>query len=107
MAVLDLLGRRWVLRIVWELRAGPLGFNELQARCDAMSPSVLNQRLADLRGAAVIEQAEGGGYVLTREGEQLLRALSALEAWSRRWAARMAAVARGGRRGPSVRAPRR
>ena len=25
MALLDLLGRRWTLRIVWELRDGPLG----------------------------------------------------------------------------------
>ena len=34
MALLDLLGRRWTLRVLWELRADALGFRELQARCD-------------------------------------------------------------------------
>src|SRR6185436_20644032 len=48
MAALDLLGRRWTLRILWELRDGPVGFRDLQARCDAMSPSVLHQRLNEL-----------------------------------------------------------
>lgn len=36
MALLDLLGRRWALRIIWELRATPLTFRELRTRCDAM-----------------------------------------------------------------------
>ena len=91
MALLDLLGRRWVLRIVWELRSGRLGFNDLQARCDGMSPSVLNLRLADLRAAGVVALAEGRGYELTREGEALIEALGALDGWAQRWAARSAA----------------
>lgn len=33
-AALDLLGRRWILRILWELRSGPMGFRALQALCD-------------------------------------------------------------------------
>ncbi len=52
MALLDLLGRRWTLRVLWELRRGPLTFAELQRRCDAMSPSVLNQRISELRAAS-------------------------------------------------------
>ena len=48
MAVLDLIGRRWTLRILWELRDGPQGARALRDRCDAMSPSVLYQRLAEL-----------------------------------------------------------
>ncbi len=34
-AALDLLGRRWILRILWELRNGPIGFRALQAFCDS------------------------------------------------------------------------
>ncbi len=49
MALLDLLGRRWALRVVWELRDGPLVFRALQERCAGMSSSVLNQRLRELR----------------------------------------------------------
>ena len=42
MALLDLLGRRWALRVLWELRAGPVpGFRELQSRCGGVSSSVL------------------------------------------------------------------
>jgi DNA-binding HxlR family transcriptional regulator len=28
----ELAGRRWTLRLVWELRGGPLAFNELRIR---------------------------------------------------------------------------
>jgi hypothetical protein len=38
MALLDLLGRRWALRVLWELRDGEaLTFRELQARCGGVS----------------------------------------------------------------------
>ena len=55
MALLDLLGRRWSLRVIWELRDGPLSFRETQARCGAISSSVLNDRLAELRAAGIVE----------------------------------------------------
>jgi len=87
MALLDLLGRRWTLRVLWELRDGPLAFRILQARCDGMSSSVLNQRLAELRAAGVVEHARDG-YLLSREGERLLDELEPLQAWAERWAAR-------------------
>src|SRR5512133_1347094 len=40
----DLLGRRWALRVLWELREERLGFRALQSRCDDMSSSVLRDR---------------------------------------------------------------
>ena len=85
MALLDLLGRRWTLRVVWELRRGPLTFAELQRRCDAMSPSVLNQRISELRAARIIAH-EGGGYRLTAEGKKLLASIAPLDDWAKRWA---------------------
>jgi DNA-binding HxlR family transcriptional regulator len=88
MALLDLLGRRWALRIAWELRGGPLTFRGLQERSDGLSPSVLNARLADLREAAIVEQRSGEGYALTAEGERLLAALAPLQDWAARWAKR-------------------
>jgi DNA-binding HxlR family transcriptional regulator len=87
MALLDLLGRRWALRTIWELRAGPCLFRELQERCDGMSSSVLNQRLGELRDAGVVELGERG-YALTAEGRLLLVAYEPLNAWAERWAAR-------------------
>ncbi len=87
MAALDLLGRRWALRVLWELRDGaPLSFRELRERCDSMSTSVLNQRLAELREARLLETGEGG-YRLTKAGMQLKDALEPLDGWAKRWAA--------------------
>lgn len=85
MALLDLLGRRWTLRVLWELRAEALGFRALQERCDSMSASVLNQRLSELREAGIVGPAADGGYALTRDGRELLAAFGPLEAWARRW----------------------
>jgi DNA-binding HxlR family transcriptional regulator len=87
MALLDLLGRRWALRIVWELRDEPLPFRALQERCSGMSSSVLNQRLGELRDAGVVDAGEGG-YALSAEGAELLESLRPLDAWAKRWAAR-------------------
>ena len=94
MALLDLLGRRWALRVIWELREDTLTFRELQARCGKISSSVLNQRLAELRSAGIVDP-RSGGYELTREGTRLLELYPPLQAWAERWAAR---EARAGRR---------
>lgn len=85
MALLDLLGRRWALRVLWELRDGERTFRELQAACDAMSPSVLNQRLAELRESGLVD-AKGQGYLLTNEGARLNAALLPLNDFAARWA---------------------
>lgn len=85
MAALDLLGRRWTLRIVWELSQAPAGFRELQRRCEHMSSSVLSTRLGELTGARVLT-LHGDAYHLTQLGEGLVEAIGPLNAWSRRWA---------------------
>jgi len=85
MALLDILGRRWTLRVIWELRGAALTFRELQSRCDEMSPTVLNQRLRELRDADIVALAEQGGYSLSESGVQLLEALMPLQKWSDKW----------------------
>lgn len=90
MAVLDLFGRRWCLRIVWELRDGPLGFRPLQQRCDDMSSSVLRQRLVELVEARILHQLPDSRYALTPLGRRAHQALRPLARWSDEWAAEMA-----------------
>ena len=85
MALLDLLGRRWTLRILWELREGTFTFRELQSCCDEMSPSVLNKRLAELRTAGIVALRREEGYGLTRQGVSLHKALAPLHHWAKRW----------------------
>ncbi len=89
MALLDLLGRRWALRVLWELRAPVPTFRALQAQCQGMSSSVLSQRLAELDDAGIVAARLAGGYALTPEGEALLAALDPLDQWAKRWADRV------------------
>jgi DNA-binding HxlR family transcriptional regulator len=84
MAALDVLGRRWTLRIMWELRDGPLGFRSLQARCDGMSSSVLRTRLLELVDERLVEQGDDG-YGLTAIGRELGEAIKPLTGWAERW----------------------
>jgi DNA-binding HxlR family transcriptional regulator len=90
MALLDLLGRRWALRILWELRAGALTFRALQGACGGTSPTVLNQRLKELRDSGLIDPISGG-YALTPLGHELREAIMPLIEWSTHWARSIAA----------------
>ena len=89
MVLLDLLGKRWALRVLWELREGSVPtFRELQARCGQISSSVLGERLRELRDAGIVAEPAGDGYALSEEGGELLQALAPIDAWAKRWAAR-------------------
>ncbi|MEV8529437.1 helix-turn-helix domain-containing protein [Streptomyces sp. NPDC052000] len=85
MAAMDLLGRRWALRILWELRAGPLGARALLARCAGLSSSVLYQRLRELMSSGIIASS-ADGYALTQLGTALGHALQPLNEWASTWA---------------------
>jgi DNA-binding HxlR family transcriptional regulator len=84
MRLLDLLGQRWALRVLWELRDGEaLTFRVLQERGGGLSSSVLSARLGELREAGIVERGDGG-YRLTGEGRSLLEALLPLNDWANR-----------------------
>lgn len=85
MAAMDLLGRRWALRILWELRDGPLGARALRSRCDRMSSSVLYERLDELTAARLIARDDAGDYQLSALGAALGPALESLDSWAGRW----------------------
>lgn len=83
-ALFDLLGRRWALGILWYLGDIPSTFRELQDRCGGISPSVLNSRLKDLRGAKIIARSLDG-YILTERGKELRTVIVPLAKWSANW----------------------
>lgn len=85
MALLDLLGRRWSLRILWELREAPLTSRALRTACDEASPTVLQTRLTELREAGFVELGEGGGYGLTPLGRDLFETFMPLHRFAERW----------------------
>ncbi|MBI5339618.1 MAG: helix-turn-helix transcriptional regulator [Mycolicibacterium rufum] len=84
MVVLDVLGRRGALRVLWELRNGALTFRALQEACET-NPGSLNARLKDLRELGTVHH-EDGGYRLSDSGRSLMKTLNSLQAWSEQWA---------------------
>jgi DNA-binding HxlR family transcriptional regulator len=92
MAALDLLGRRWALRVLWELRDGPVGARELRQRCDGMSSSVLYERLRELTAAGLLAREPDERYRLTPTGRSLAAAIRPLERWAVAWAASQSTV---------------
>jgi len=84
MALLDILGQRWTLRILWELRHGPLSFRKLRAQCEDVSPTLLNSRLKLLREVKIIELGSEG-YRLSLQGHQLAGSLTAMNNWAEDW----------------------
>jgi DNA-binding HxlR family transcriptional regulator len=85
MALLDLLGRRWTLRILWELRTQSLTSRALRSACDDISPTVLQARLSELRAAGFVALAAEGGYSLTPLGKELSENVLPLHRFAERW----------------------
>lgn len=90
MALLDLLGRRWAMGVLWQLSiGGPCTFRELQARCESISPAVLNSRIKELRQAKLLERGSSG-YQATALGEKIISHLLPLKEVSNQWAEQLA-----------------
>ena len=88
MALLDVLGRRKALRVLWELRDRRLKFRPLVAAAET-NPSILDVRLRELRELGIVDH-DVTGYGLTGAGADLLGRLSPLNDWSKRWAKQLA-----------------
>jgi DNA-binding HxlR family transcriptional regulator len=88
MALLDLLGRRWSLRIIWELREASLTSRALRTACDEASPTVLQTRLSELREAGFVDLVAGDGYRLTELGQELQESFLAVHHFAERWSKR-------------------
>jgi len=89
MALLDLLGRRWSLRVIWELREDrALTSRALRTACDEASPTVMNERLKELREAGFVALGEAGGYALTPLGRELSENVMPLHRFAERWSKR-------------------
>ena len=84
MALLDLLGRRWTLRIIWELRETALTSRALRTACDEASPTILQTRLTELREAGFVELTDDG-YRLTGLGAELFQTFGPLHRFAERW----------------------
>lgn len=88
--MLELLGRRHMLSILWTLQqASPRRFTEIK-RAMNLNPVTLTERLSELETAAIVTRTAHNeipprvDYALTARGRELLVMLDALEGWSRK-----------------------
>lgn len=84
---LDVLGERWALLVLRDLRLGPKRFSDLAAGLPGIAPTVLTQRLRDLVAHGVVERrtlpppSAAGVYALTERGRELEPVFRALASW--------------------------
>jgi len=87
---LDLIGERWALLVIRELRLGPRRYADLQSALPGISPSVLAQRLRSLELAGVVRKRtlrapiRAQLYELTAWGADLEPVYAALARWGSR-----------------------
>ena len=84
MVLLDVLGQKWTLRILWELNAGCISFRNLREKCDDISPTILNKRLKELRELGFVK-LEDCGFQLTSQGKELVDRFASLDEWANKW----------------------
>jgi DNA-binding HxlR family transcriptional regulator len=85
----DLLGRRWMLAIVWAAaEEGAVRFNEFKQALEGIPPRTLAQRLAELEQAGVLERRVVDArpprveYRLTDAGRKLRVLVDAMRAYA-------------------------
>lgn len=84
---LDVIGDRWAMLVLRDLRLGPKRFSDLAAGLPGIAPTVLTQRLRDLTAHGVVERCElpppaaSTVYALTPRGRDLEPVFQALATW--------------------------
>ena len=93
-AALNVLGQKWVLRIVRVLGDRTQRFCELQDALGGANSATLSQRLKLLEDEGLIERRAISSvppwveYSLTAKGSELRGAIAGIDRWAERWAAR-------------------
>src|SRR5918999_240720 len=84
---LDVVGNRWTLLLVRELRPGPRRFTDLIDGLPGISRKLLTERLRDLERDGIVRRKElpppaaRQVYELTDDGRDLATAMAPLIAW--------------------------
>lgn len=84
---IDLVSGKWKTHILWELRGGARGFNDLLAALGGVSHKVLANQLRELERSGFITRRVRSGrrtdYALTSFGQTLRPSLDALARWAK------------------------
>jgi len=89
---LSLIGKRWLMTVLYEISLGNNQFTALKKSVTEISEHVLAKRIADLTGQGLISKKEIGDtiplqitYTVTEKGKQLLSLVNGLYHWNRHW----------------------
>lgn len=94
---LNILSGRWRLKILWQLSAGAVHFNELQRRLEGITPKSLARELRELEAEGIVRRTvfpdspPSVEYALTELGKSVRPVFDALCAWGRDYRAAMKA----------------
>ncbi|EXX90195.1 MarR family transcriptional regulator [Paenibacillus darwinianus] len=87
----ELLGKRWVALIVYDLMSGPRRFGEIDADLANLSGKMLAERLKELETEGIVkrdvypETPVRIEYSLTEKGKALEPILGEITKWSSEW----------------------
>jgi DNA-binding HxlR family transcriptional regulator len=89
--VIDIIGGKWKILIIWELRESEKRFRELQKSVGKITDKMLTQQLRELEEAELIsrkvypEVPPRVEYSLTLLGKSLLPVLEMFEEWGKQY----------------------
>ncbi|PRR90673.1 MULTISPECIES: winged helix-turn-helix transcriptional regulator [unclassified Bacillus (in: firmicutes)] len=87
----ELLSKRWVALIVFQLLSGPQRFSEIEAALTNLSGRVLSERLKELESAGIVKREVFAEtpvrieYSLTDMGRSLAPVFEEISKWSSEW----------------------
>ncbi|HWQ63409.1 MAG TPA: helix-turn-helix domain-containing protein [Methanospirillum sp.] len=86
-SVVDIIGSKWNLMIIWHLRTSTLRFSELQNRMCGINSKTITKHLRDLENEAIIsrtvypEVPPRVEYTLTEQGKEILPIIDEMLIW--------------------------
>lgn len=88
-ALSNIVGKKWVARIVWEIQDSKIRFGELQRKIEGCSKKMLSQQLDLLienniviNDKKVVKNSVESTYYLSESGLELLHVIANMIEWS-------------------------
>lgn len=94
LGILNVIGAKWRVPILWHLAEEPLRYNELKRRLNGVTNIMLTRSLREMEEADLIVRKEYETvpphveYSLTERAKELIPALSAMNDLGKKWLAK-------------------
>jgi DNA-binding HxlR family transcriptional regulator len=90
--VLDIIGGKWAMPIIYNLSKGKLRFKEIERTIEGINTRMLVKELKNLEANGIITRTVFATvpptveYALTKKGEKLLPSIQSLHKWGQEYA---------------------